>query len=61
MAAERRRERAMEASVELERTLPASSWTSLRMGGSAGAPELLHVVRMLALIAGGGPDHGLMP
>jgi hypothetical protein len=44
-------ERAAEASVELKRAPLASSWASLRTGGGAGAPELLRVVRMLALIA----------
>jgi hypothetical protein len=61
MAAERRCERAVEASIKLERAPPASSSASLRMGGGAGASELLRVVRMLTLIAGGAPDHGLMP
>jgi hypothetical protein len=60
MAAERRCKRAVEASIKLECAPPASSWASLRMGGSAGASELLRVVCMLTLIAGGAPDHGLM-
>jgi hypothetical protein len=51
----------VEASVELGRAPPASPWASLQMGGGAGAPELLRVVRMLVLIAGGAPNHDLMP